>query len=186
MVYIQMAKNLMPILKLKEGIISNIRECLCTDRKQGKWSRGNHPRCFYLFLWFSWHCLGASSRFKLRDLPWLFSSLSYKCQNMGISTLSSYHKYLHVITMMFYKRCAYWLILTLFRMGFSGAPSLKSVTHIQQWWNVAQLYLTQRRSKKYMNQVTHPLSSPDISIFSPEISKFRYIKKYRYSLYFGT
>ena len=27
--------------------------------------------------------------------------------------------------------------------------------------------------------MTHPLSSPDISIFSPEISKFCNIKKYR-------
>ena len=31
-----------------------------------------------------------------------------------------------------------------------------------------------------MNHVTHPLSSADISIFLPEISKFCYIKKYRY------
>ena len=37
-----------------------------------------------------------------------------------------------------------------------------------------------------MNHVTHPLSSADISIFSPEISKFCYIKKYRYRLHFGT
>ena len=36
----------------------------------------------------------------------------------------------------------------------------------------AQLYLAQRRSKKYLNQVTHPFSSADISISSPEISKF--------------
>ena len=89
------------------------------------------------------------------------------------------------------------LTLTMFRMGFFGAAhgwgwgqkgplSLKSVTHILQWWNLAQLYLTQRRSKKYMNHVTHPLSSADISIFSPEISKFCYIKKYRYRLHFGT
>ena len=60
------------------------------------------------------------------------------------------------------------VILTLFRMGFFGAAhgwgggkkaptSLKSVTHMLQWWNLAQLYLTQRRSKKYMNHVTHPL-----------------------------
>ena len=35
-----------------------------------------------------------------------------------------------------------------------------------------------------MNQVTHPLASADISIFSPEISKFCYIKKYRYRLHF--
>ena len=30
--------------------------------------------------------------------------------------------------------------------------------------------------------MTHPLSSADISIFSQEISKFGYIKKYRYRL----
>ena len=36
-----------------------------------------------------------------------------------------------------------------------------------------------------MNHVTHPLSSTDISIFSPETSKFCYIKKYRYRFYFG-
>ena len=32
--------------------------------------------------------------------------------------------------------------------GGKKAPSLKSVTHILQWWNLAQLYITQRRSKK--------------------------------------
>ena len=37
-----------------------------------------------------------------------------------------------------------------------------------------------------MNHVTHPLSSADISIFSPEINKFCYIKKYRYRLDFDT
>ena len=36
-----------------------------------------------------------------------------------------------------------------------------------------------------MNHVTHPLSSTDISILSPETSKFCYIKKYRYRFYFG-
>ena len=43
-------------------------------------------------------------------------------------------------------------VLALFRMGIFGAaqgwggqkgpPSLKSITHILQWWNLAQLYLT--------------------------------------------
>ena len=36
------------------------------------------------------------------------------------------------------------------------------------------------------NDVTHALSSADISTFSPEISKFCYIKKYRYRLNFST
>ena len=35
-----------------------------------------------------------------------------------------------------------------------------------------------------MNHVTHSLSSADISIFSPEISKFCYINKYRSRLHF--
>ena len=66
------------------------------------------------------------------------------------------------------------------------APSRKSVTHILQWWNLAQLYLTKRRSKKLYDHVTHPLSSADKNIFSPQISKFCYIKKYRYRLHFDT
>ena len=73
------------------------------------------------------------------------------------------------------------------RMGeLFGPSSLKSVTHILQWWNLAQLYLTWGRPKKYINHVTHPLISAGISIFSPEISKFCYIKKYRYRLDFDT
>ena len=34
--------------------------------------------------------------------------------------------------------------------------------------------------------MAHPLSSVDIGIFSLEISKFCYIKKYRYRLHFDT
>ena len=41
-------------------------------------------------------------------------------------------------------------------------------------------------SKKYMNHVTHTLISADISIFSLEINKFCYVKKYRYRSHFGT
>ena len=37
-----------------------------------------------------------------------------------------------------------------------------------------------------MDHVTHLLSSADISIFSSEISKFCYIRKYRYRLHFRT
>ena len=44
------------------------------------------------------------------------------------------------------------------------------------------LYL--KKTLKYMNHVTHLLSSADI-IFSLEISKFFYIKKYKYRLHFG-
>ena len=37
-----------------------------------------------------------------------------------------------------------------------------------------------------MNHVTRHLSSADINIFSPEISKFCYMKKYRYRLHIDT
>ena len=43
-----------------------------------------------------------------------------------------------------------------------------------------------KKTQKYMNHVTHPLRSADMSIFSTEISKFCYIKKYRYRLHFNT
>ena len=86
--------------------------------------------------------------------------------------------------------------LTLFRIGFFGAahgrgvaesspPYLKSVINILQWWNLAQLYLPLKKSKKHINHVTHPLRSTDISNFSLEISKFCYIKKYMYRLHFN-
>ena len=37
-----------------------------------------------------------------------------------------------------------------------------------------------------MNHMPHTMRSADISIFSLEISKFCYIKKYRYRLHFDT
>ena len=40
--------------------------------------------------------------------------------------------------------------------------------------------------KIYINHVTHPLISADISIFSPETDNFGYIKKCRYRLHFNT
>ena len=43
-----------------------------------------------------------------------------------------------------------------------------------------------KKTQKYKNHVTNPLSSADISIFSLEITKFSYIRKYRYRLHFGT
>ena len=72
------------------------------------------------------------------------------------------------------------------RIGGGGkkASSIKSVTMISYNDETWQLYFSQRRFRKYMNHVTHPLSSADINIFSPEISKSCYIKKYGYRLHF--
>ena len=81
-----------------------------------------------------------------------------------------------------------WAFFGLLKDGWGQKRplSLKSVTHILQWWNLAQLYHTQRRSKKFMNHVRHPLNSAGISIFSSEIRKFCYIKKQRYRLHLST
>ena len=38
-----------------------------------------------------------------------------------------------------------------------------------------------KKTQKYINHVTHPLSSAGINIFPSEISNFCYIKKYRYT-----
>ena len=46
--------------------------------------------------------------------------------------------------------------------------------------------LPKENPKKCINHVTHSLGSADISIFSPKISKFCYIKKYTYRLDFDT
>ena len=69
--------------------------------------------------------------------------------------------------------------VTLFRMAYLGTlTDGGGLTYIFQWLNLAQLYLTYRRSKKYIKHVKQSLSSTGISIFSPEIGIFRYIKKY--------
>ena len=91
----------------------------------------------------------------------------------------------------FYKNVFY---LTLFRMGLfrvahiwkaKRLPFPKICHTYPAIRKLAQVYLTSKRSKKYINPMTHPLSSADICIFSPEISSFCYIKKYRYRLHFN-
>ena len=54
-------------------------------------------------------------------------------------------------------------------MGAGGGKKapLPKICH-----NLAQLYLTQKRFKKYINHVTHPLSSADISIFHRKSANF--------------
>ena len=80
------------------------------------------------------------------------------------------------------------VILTLFRMGFFGAAQgwggrQKANLHTYPTMMILGSYTL---PKKDMNHVTHPLSPADISNFSPEISKFCYIKKYMYRLHFDT
>ena len=47
-------------------------------------------------------------------------------------------------------------------------------------------YTISKEDPKYINHVTHPLISADISIFSPEISNFCYTKKEKYIFHFNT
>ena len=66
-------------------------------------------------------------------------------------------------------------------------PPLLKICHTYPTMRKLGSYtLPKEDPKKYINHVTHHLSSADISIFSPEIIKFCFIKKYRYRLYFDT
>ena len=81
------------------------------------------------------------------------------------------------------------LILTLFRMSFFGAahgwggtknaplPKICDTYPTMMKLGTALPYL--EKIQKIYYHVTHTLSPADISIFSQEISKFCYIKKYR-------
>ena len=91
-----------------------------------------------------------------------------------------------------------WVALTLFRMGILGlftdvwgeqkGPPLHKICHrypamVKLGTVIPYLKIIE---KIYINHVAHSQSSANISIFSPEISKFCYIKKYRYRLDFDT
>ena len=69
--------------------------------------------------------------------------------------------------------------------GWQKDPLLKSVTKSDNN-ETCYSYTLPKEYPEYMNHVTHPLSSVDISIFSPEIRKFCYIKKYRHRLHIDT
>ena len=70
--------------------------------------------------------------------------------------------------------------LTLFREAFSGlitdvkrrGGGGEGVSKRPPLLNLTHLYLTERRSKKYLNFVTHPLTSAGISIFHLKSANF--------------
>ena len=71
--------------------------------------------------------------------------------------------------------------------GGQKAPSLPKICQTSYNGEACHNYtLLKEDPQKFMNHVTYPLSSADISIFSLEINKFSYIGKYRYRLHFGT
>ena len=71
--------------------------------------------------------------------------------------------------------------------GWGGGGGKKALSHISDHDETWHSYtLAKEDLKIYMYHMIQPLSSADSSIFSPEISKFCYIKKYRYRLYSDT
>ena len=81
-----------------------------------------------------------------------------------------------------------WAFLGLLTdLGGTGAKSalpLNNMSHTSYIDETQHSYtLPKEESKKYINHVTHPLTH--ISIFSPKISNFQYIRKYRYRLHFN-
>ena len=90
------------------------------------------------------------------------------------------------------------LMLTLFRMGFFAAAHwcvcgvggskrspIPKICHTYSTMMKTGSYTLLKEDPKNICHVTHPMSSADISIFSPEFSKLWYIKKYGYRLHFN-
>ena len=66
-------------------------------------------------------------------------------------------------------------------------PSLKSVKHILICiMKFARVIPCLKKIQKYINRMTHCLSSAHLIIFSQEMSNSCYIKKCRYKLHFNT
>ena len=76
--------------------------------------------------------------------------------------------------------------LHLFRTPFSQNISWWLLRTYPAMMKLGTLIPYLKKIKKYMNHGTHPLSPANISIFSPEIGKSCYIKKYRYRIHFDT
>ena len=106
------------------------------------------------------------------------------CSKISFFLLFSFHCF------QFFHLAVGTLFFYLLRTGAgAGAkrPSLPKICYKNSTkMKLGTVYLTYRRPKKYINHVKHPLSSADISIFSSEINKFCYMRKYRYRLHFST
>ena len=86
-------------------------------------------------------------------------------------------------------------ILTLLKMGpFQGSSRLEeqkgltplNISHISRNDETLHSYTSPKEDPKNKNNVKHPLSFADISIFSAEISNFCYVKKDICRLHFKT
>ena len=86
---------------------------------------------------------------RTKEMLWLTGSLDF---------LIFHHFYIELC----YFQSSIISILTHFGAAHGwqkDSPSLKCFTHILQWWNLTQLYLTSRRSKKYLNHLKQSLIS---------------------------
>ena len=84
-----------------------------------------------------------------------------------------------------------WVFLGLLTNGrgqkYPPLPPLLKICHTYSaMMKLGAVIYYLKNSKNYMKHVAHPLSFVDISQFSPEISKFCYVKKYIHRLHFDT
>ena len=68
-------------------------------------------------------------------------------------------------------------------MGMAKDPPPRKICHMYPTMMKLGSYTLLEKDKKYMNHVAYPLSSADMSLFSPEISKFCLMKKYMHRLH---
>ena len=72
------------------------------------------------------------------------------------------------------------------RMGDQKGPLPKICHTYSEMMKLGTVVPHLKKIQKCMSNVRHPVNSADCSIFLPKISKFCYIKKYRYRLHFDT
>ena len=91
--------------------------------------------------------------------------------------------------------CQDEFVLNLFRMGVFGAAQgwgdkkapLPKICHTYpRIMKLGTVITCLKKIQKLLNHATHSLSSADISIFYPEISKFFYMQKCRYRSHIDT
>ena len=105
----------------------------------------------------------------LESTIWPILSLSRPDKLLILYMIATINIIMHV----FGNPIQYGLLRGCSRMGGARAP-LPKICHTYPIMmnDIAQLYLTQRRSKKYLNHMAHPLSSADISIFYRKSANF--------------
>ena len=127
--------------------------------------------------------------------PFSFSQISVEKEKniqfysyLSLCTCLHIHNFLSQIISFFFNPLQDGHFRGCSRMGGpKSSPPLPKICHrYPTMMKLATVIPYLKKIRKIYDHMTHTLSSADISIFALEISKFCYIKKYKYRLHFDT